>query len=76
MTRQLWANLDEYKMILYPYIEGKDDYEIVLSDQQWFGFGEMLSLIHSTQVPPDFAWLIPREDFTSYWREMVKIFQQ
>jgi spectinomycin phosphotransferase len=32
-ARRHWASLDAFKMILYPFIEGQNGYEIALSDQ-------------------------------------------
>ena len=29
---QLWGNLDVYKMILYPFIQGKNGYQVTFSD--------------------------------------------
>src|SRR5215213_11872006 len=32
-SRQGWADFDEYKIILYPFIEGKNGFEMELTDQ-------------------------------------------
>lgn len=73
-TGQLWASLDEYKTILYPYVEGRDGYEVGLADRQWLDFGAALKRIHTASVPPALVRRIPREMYTSHWREMVKMF--
>ena len=77
MTRaqQLWASLEAFKMILYPFIEGQNGYEVALSDHQWLDFGAALRGIHTAQVPPGLKRLIPRETYSPRWREMVKTFQ-
>ncbi|HEX7434624.1 MAG TPA: hypothetical protein VF326_13310, partial [Anaerolineaceae bacterium] len=31
-AKQCWASLDAYRMILYPFIEGKNGYEVALSN--------------------------------------------
>jgi spectinomycin phosphotransferase len=74
-AQQPWASLDDFTMILHPYIEGKNGYEAPLTDQQWIDFGAAFKTIHSLQVPPDITSLIQRETYTPYWREMVKTFQ-
>ena len=74
-TQGYWAGLDAYRMILYPFIVGKDAYELALSDQQWLDFGAALRDIHKTQVPQPLARRIPRETYSPRWREAVKKFQ-
>jgi spectinomycin phosphotransferase len=72
---RLWGSLDAYVMILYPFIEGKDAYELEPSDRQWVDFGAALKCIHTVHLPPAISEQIPRETYSSQWREMVKTFQ-
>ncbi len=72
---QPWVRMDDYTMILYPFIEGRNGYKVALSDQQWLDFGAALKGIHATQLPPELARLIPRETYSAHWREMVTTFQ-
>ena len=77
-TRQLWTGLGDFKMILYPFVEGQNAYEAALSDTQWVKFGAALRGTHSVRsatLPPALAGRIPRETFSAEWREMVKTFQ-
>jgi spectinomycin phosphotransferase len=71
-TGQLWANLNTYKVILYPFIEGRNGYEVDLSDSHWIEFGAALKRIHTVTVPPALIDRIPRETYAPKWREMVK----
>jgi spectinomycin phosphotransferase len=71
---QLWAGLEAYKLILYPYVEGKNVYEIPLSDRQWVDFGKALKRIHSVSLPPALARRIPRETYSPRWRDSVRMF--
>src|SRR5512140_115509 len=41
-TKRLWAELEGYKVIIYPYVDGRNGYEAPLSDRQWINFGEIL----------------------------------
>ncbi|HXQ33834.1 MAG TPA: phosphotransferase, partial [Anaerolineales bacterium] len=75
-SNQGWANFGEYKMILYPFIEGKNGFEMELSDQHKRRFGSVLKAIHSVQLPAELKRLIPKETFSPQWREMVKSFQE
>ena len=74
-SKQGWADFGEYKMILYPFIEGKNGFEMELTDQHKHRLGSALKAIHSTQVPPELKRLIPKEAFSPQWRERVKSFQ-
>jgi spectinomycin phosphotransferase len=71
-SNQRWADFGDYKMILYPFIEGKDGFDMELSDQHRRSLGTALKAIHSTQVPPELKRLIPRENFSPHGRESVK----
>jgi spectinomycin phosphotransferase len=73
-TEQLWANLDAFKMILYPFVEGRNGYEVDLSDRHWREFGTALKRIHTAQVPPALLKRIQPETYSPQWREMVKTF--
>ncbi|HTP09396.1 MAG TPA: phosphotransferase [Anaerolineae bacterium] len=69
---QLWATLDAYKVIVYPFIAGRNGYEVDLTDQQWIEFGAVLKRIHSLVLPPMLSDHIQRETYSLRWREMVK----
>lgn len=71
-TGQPWANLDSFKLILYPYVEGRNGYEAKMSEQQWIAFGAALKRFHAANVPPDITAGVQYEAFSSHWRELVK----
>ena len=75
-TKQGWADFGEYKMILYPFIEGKNGFEMELSDDHKRRLGSALNAIHSSQIPPELKRQIPKEVFSSQWQERVKLFQK
>lgn len=75
VSKRGWADCGEYKIILYPYIEGKDGFEMELSDRHRRTLGTVLNGIHSTQIPPDLKRHIPQERFFPPWRESLKSFQ-
>jgi spectinomycin phosphotransferase len=74
LEERAWGSLGDYKMILYPFIEGQDGYQVTLSDRQWLDFGAALSKVHTSQLPPSLARLIPSEDYNPHGREMVRWF--
>jgi spectinomycin phosphotransferase len=73
-TGRLWANLDGFKVILYPFLQGHNGYEVDLSDRHWVEFGAALKRIHTAQVPPALIGYIPAETYSPRWREIVMTF--
>jgi spectinomycin phosphotransferase len=74
-SSQGWADFGEYKMILYPFIEGKNGFEMELTDEHKRILGAALKSIHSAQIPPEPRKQIPHETFSSKFRESMKSFQ-
>jgi spectinomycin phosphotransferase len=75
-SHQLWANEHGYRWILYPFMEGRDGYEVALSDAQWVVLGRSLKAVHATVLPPELSRLVPREDYSPRWRDIVTAFDQ
>ena len=73
-TGQLWANLSPFKVILYPFVKGRNGFEINLSDRQWVEFGAALKKFHTAEFPSAITRSIPRENFSPQWRDTVKMF--
>ena len=73
-TGRLWANLAPFKMILYPFVAGRNGFEVDLSDQQRIKFGAALKKFHTTTVPAVITNSVRREAFSPRWRETVKLF--
>ena len=71
-----WADFGEYKLILYPFIEGKNGFEMELSNSHKRTFGTALKAIHSVQIPQEFKRQIPQEIYSTKFREQVKEFQR
>lgn len=69
---QLWAKLDEFNLILYPFVEGINGYEVELTAHQWAGFGTVLRRIHTTAVPLTIQQNIRKEDYSPEWRERCR----
>ena len=74
---RLWVELEPYKLILSPYIVGKDAYEIPFSPDQWQMLGSLVRQYHDLPLPPSILEVIPREDWSSRWRlRLRKILDQ
>ena len=76
LNGRLWADLAGYRLILYPFIQGRDGYQTALSDSQWQAFGRAMQAVHSSAIPPELLLLIPRETFSGHWRGIVMKFLQ
>ena len=74
-SRQYWADFGEYKIILYPFIEGKDGFERELTDQHRRTLGAAFRGIHSAQIPPELKKDIRKETFSPEWRDDMKSYQ-
>src|SRR5262245_46583536 len=60
-SKQGWADFDEYKMILYPFIDGKNGFQMKLSDAHKRTFGMALKRIHTVKIPLELKRVIPQE---------------
>jgi spectinomycin phosphotransferase len=54
-TRQqtLWTQLENWRIILYPFIDGETGWQPGLSDEQWCTVGVALKQIHGATLPPE-----------------------
>lgn len=69
---QLAQHLDDFTLIVYPFVEGQDGFSRDLTDDQWFTLGKVMGQIHKIDVPRSVQSLIRREDYSTKWREAVK----
>jgi spectinomycin phosphotransferase len=71
---QLWAKLGAFKTILYPFVEGRNGYEVEMPDRLWVEFGTALRRIQTAALPPALAGGIQQETYSPQWREIVRAF--
>ncbi|GJM41473.1 MAG: spectinomycin phosphotransferase [Ardenticatenaceae bacterium] len=76
ISGMLWAVLADYKVMLYPFINGRDAFDVPLTDAQWRQFGAALKRVHTAVLPQTVATSIPRECFSPKWRQIVTKFMQ
>ncbi len=69
---QLWARLDDFTLILYPFVEGRDGYAVSLSDRQWVEFGAALKKIHTASLPGEILRSIQHENYSPHGRQVVR----
>jgi len=66
-----WAHAHGFAWLLYPFMEGKNGYEVALSQAQSVAFGRCLRAIHDAILPDALHQRIPREVYAPQWRDMV-----
>jgi len=74
-SKQQHADFGEYKLILYPFVEGRDGFSMELSDRHRRTLGAALKGIHGAQIPSELKRLIPKEMYSPHWRGLLKTFQ-
>ena len=71
----LWARLDDFAAILFPFVAGHNGFAVPLSERQWIELGVALRGLHTAVVPPSLRAAIPHEQYASHWRDRVRMFQ-
>jgi spectinomycin phosphotransferase len=71
-TGQLWANLEAFNVILYPFVEGTSGFEEKLTERQWADFGAALQRIHRLSLPPGLSQKLQRETYSSESRDICR----
>ena len=74
-SKQYWADFGVYKIILYPFIEGKNGFEINLTGEQRRRLGAAFRGIHSAKLPSELQSLLRKENFSLGWREDMRKYQ-
>ena len=72
---QLFGRYPDYTLILYPFVTGKDGYEVRLEEHHWVELGATLNKVHAAEIPADLIPIISRESYNPAWREWVTQFQ-
>lgn len=67
----LWVDLGAFAFSLYPFVDGRNGCEAGLSAQHWRAFGALMRQVHSLQLPPDVARIVPREAFVPSRRALI-----
>jgi spectinomycin phosphotransferase len=75
-TQALWTSVDEYKLMVFPFVEGQSGWQVPLKDQHWIEFGKALKSIHQAVLPQGVLDRVAREAFSPYFRERVRDFQR
>jgi len=70
--QKLSGEVDEFSIILYPFVIGKEAMKVGMSDTQWIEFGSTLQRIHTTHLTENILQFVQRESFIPKWSSLVK----
>lgn len=75
-TQRLIVEIEEFSLILYPFITGKEAMKVGMTDAQWTEFGSTLKRIHTTHLTENMLQIVRRESFIPKWGSLVKALHQ
>ena len=64
--------IDDFTLIVYPFVEGQDGFSRSLTDDQWIKLGKALRLVHEVEVPSSIQNKIRREAYSPKWRDAIR----
>jgi spectinomycin phosphotransferase len=64
-TQALWQPVEEFALILYPFLTGKNGIEAGMTREQWIEYGQMLRQIHAIPLPAASAPTLRTETLVS-----------
>jgi spectinomycin phosphotransferase len=64
--------VDDFTLIVYPFIEGQDGFSRDLTNNQWITLGKALRQVHEFVIPLSIKDQIKRESYSPKWREAVR----
>src|SRR5579859_6709568 len=50
-SQALWATVGDFKVCVFPFVEGHTGYDIELLDRHWIDFGRALKALHTAVLP-------------------------
>lgn len=65
-------HIEDFTLIVYPFVEGQDGFSRHLSDHQWEILGKSLRKLHEINLPQSIQNKIRREVYSPKWRELVR----
>ncbi len=69
---QLTQCIEDFTLIVYPFVEGQDGFSCSLTGNQWFDLGKALRQVHEIDVPSAIQNKLRKEAYSPKWREAVR----
>jgi spectinomycin phosphotransferase len=64
--------IEDFTLIVYPFVNGQDGFSINLTENQWVKLGHTLRQVHEIDVPTLIQNRVRREVYSPKWREVVR----
>jgi len=64
--------IEDFTLIVYPFVEGQNGFHCNLTDSQWFKLGKAMKQVHEIDVPLAIRNQVRREEYSPKWREAVQ----
>ncbi len=69
---QSTQQIEDFTLIVYPFVNGQDGFRSNLTDNQWVKLGHTLRQVHEIDVSPSIQNRVRKEVYSSKWREVVR----
>lgn len=70
------CKIKELTFTVYPFIDGKNGFEQMLSNEQWILLGKTLRQLHELKLSQDVLKDLKKEDYTDQWRKFMRTFNR
>jgi spectinomycin phosphotransferase len=74
--QKLWVSVEDFVLIMYPFVIGNEAMNIGMTDAQWTEFGSTLKRIHRTKLSSDISEYVRQESFVPKWSSFAKKLHQ
>jgi spectinomycin phosphotransferase len=69
---QSTQHIEDFTLIVYPFVIGQDGFRGNLTDNQWAKLGQALRQVHEIDVPPSIRNRVRSEVYSPKWREALR----
>ncbi len=68
----LTYHMDDFTLIVYPFVTGQDGFSRALTDEQWVILGKTLKQIHEIELPVSIRHRIRQKVYSPKWGEILR----
>lgn len=72
LQNKLTSDIEDFTLIVYPFIEGKDGFSCALTASQWKTLGKALRQMHEVDVPLALQKNVRKEIFSTHWQDQMR----
>lgn len=74
--QKLWISIEDFVLIMYPFVVGNEAMNVGMTDGQWKEFGSTLKRIHLTKLSSAISEYVRQESFVPKWSNLAKKLHQ